>query len=223
MMEAEWLVSTDAHLMRTHLASMSVSLRKVLLFRVGCCRIQFRHLTIKEARQAIDAAELLADGQLQFDQTRTAWADGIKRYLKYCYSKNFQKARRERSELAARINLAGFAIDCLDVEHTRKAEFFPEPSEYLDHRHLYQAAPDVFRDIFGNPFRPVTVDPVWLTSTAVAIAQGIYDDRAFDRLPILADALQDAGCENADILSHCRSDGPHVRGCWVVDLVLEKS
>ncbi|MBX3398315.1 MAG: hypothetical protein KF873_06205 [Gemmataceae bacterium] len=79
------------------------------------------------------------------------------------------------------------------------------------------------RDIFGNPFRPVAVDPAWLTSTAVAIAQGIYDDRAFDRLPILADALQDAGCENADILAHCRSEGPHVRGCWVVDLVLGKS
>jgi hypothetical protein len=78
-------------------------------------------------------------------------------------------------------------------------------------------------DIFGNPFRPVAVDPAWRTSTTVGIARGIYDDRAFDRLPILADALQDAGCENADILDHCRGDGPHVRGCWVVDLVLGKS
>jgi hypothetical protein len=79
-----------------------------------------------------------------------------------------------------------------------------------------------FRDIVGNPFRPVAFDSAWLSSTARGIAEAIYDDRAFDRLPILADALQDAGCENDDILSHCRGDGPHVRGCWVVDLVLGK-
>ena len=87
----------------------------------------------------------------------------------------------------------------------------------------WSAIADRLRDIFGNPFRPVAVDPTWLTSTAVALARGIYDDRAFDRLPILADALQDAGCENADVLDHCRGPGPHVRGCWVVDLVLGKS
>jgi hypothetical protein len=80
----------------------------------------------------------------------------------------------------------------------------------------------VVRCIFGNPFRPVSADPAWLTSTVVALARSIYDERAFDRLPILADALQDAGCDNPDILTHCRSVGPHVRGCWVVDLVLGK-
>jgi hypothetical protein len=80
----------------------------------------------------------------------------------------------------------------------------------------------VLRDVLGNPFRPVTIDPAWLTSTVVALASGIYDERAFDRLPILADALQDAGCDSADILTHCRGDGPHVRGCWVVDLILGK-
>jgi hypothetical protein len=80
----------------------------------------------------------------------------------------------------------------------------------------------LLQDIFGNPFRPVTADPEWLTATAVALAQTIYAERAFDRLPILADALEDAGCDNADILAHCRGDGPHVRGCWVVDLILGK-
>jgi hypothetical protein len=78
----------------------------------------------------------------------------------------------------------------------------------------------LLRCIFGNPFRPVTADPSWLTSTVTALARGIYADRAFDRLPILADALQDAGCDHADILGHCRSDGPHAHGCWVVDLLL---
>ena len=79
------------------------------------------------------------------------------------------------------------------------------------------------RDIFGNPFRCVTVDPAWLTSTAVTLAEGIDTDRAFDRLPILADALEDAGCGDPGVLSHCRGNGPHVRGCWVVDMVLKKN
>jgi hypothetical protein len=77
--------------------------------------------------------------------------------------------------------------------------------------------------IFGNPFRPVSFDPNWRTSTVVALAEGVYADRAFDRLPILADALEDAGCGHPDILAHCRGPGPHARGCWVVDLVLGKS
>src|SRR5262249_28763026 len=80
------------------------------------------------------------------------------------------------------------------------------------------------RDIFGNPFRPVVCDPAWRTSDVLLMAQGIYDDRAFDRMPILADALQDAGCDNADVLNHCReANATHVRGCWVVDLVLGKT
>jgi hypothetical protein len=78
------------------------------------------------------------------------------------------------------------------------------------------------RDIFGNPFRPVAVDPSWQTSTVVALANGVYQEKAFDRLPILADALEDAGCDCADVLEHLRGDGPHVRGCWVVDLLLGK-
>lgn len=76
--------------------------------------------------------------------------------------------------------------------------------------------------IFGNPFRPVALDPSWLTTTVLALANGIYADKAFDRMPILADALQDEGCDNEDILNHCRQPGEHVRGCWVVDLLLGK-
>jgi hypothetical protein len=79
------------------------------------------------------------------------------------------------------------------------------------------------RDIFGNPFRSVTVNATWFTTNVLALAQAIYDDRAFDRMPILGDALEDAGCDNADILKHCREPAEHVRGCWVVDLVLGKS
>jgi hypothetical protein len=81
---------------------------------------------------------------------------------------------------------------------------------------------DVLREIFGNPFRPITLDPSWLTSTVLALAQGIYDEKAFDRMPILADALQDAGCDNEDILNHCQGGDIHVRGCWMIDLLLAR-
>ena len=99
------------------------------------------------------------------------------------------------------------------------------PSHYWDDAELGVGNHDscyLTRCVFGNPFRPVAVDPAWLTPAVVALARGIYEERAFDRMPILADALQDAGCDNDDILNHCRDDGPHVRGCWVVDLVLGK-
>ncbi len=78
----------------------------------------------------------------------------------------------------------------------------------------------MLRDIFGNPFRTVAFDPNWHTSIAVGLASHLYDSRDFSLMPILADALEEAGCDHADILSHCRGDGPYVRGCWVVDLVL---
>jgi hypothetical protein len=78
-------------------------------------------------------------------------------------------------------------------------------------------------DVVGNPFYPVALDPAWRTEAVVGLVAGIYADRAFDRLPVLADALEDAGCADADVLTHCRGPGPHVRGCWVVDLLLGKT
>jgi hypothetical protein len=88
------------------------------------------------------------------------------------------------------------------------------------------AAPDqralagVVRCIWGNPWRPAVLEPRWRTPDVLGLARGIYDDRAFDRLPILADALIDAGCTSDAVLAHCREEGPHTRGCWVVDRVL---
>jgi hypothetical protein len=78
------------------------------------------------------------------------------------------------------------------------------------------------RCVFGNPFRPAAFDPSWRSPAAVALATGMYESRDFAAMPVLADALQDAGGEDSDILGHCRRGGDHVRGCWVVDLVLGK-
>ncbi|OWK43679.1 hypothetical protein [Fimbriiglobus ruber] len=80
----------------------------------------------------------------------------------------------------------------------------------------------MFRDIVGNPFCPVSFDPSWFTSTVTTLAQQMYDTRDFSLMPILADALQDAGCDDDQVLSHCRGPEPHVRGCFVVDACLGK-
>jgi hypothetical protein len=88
---------------------------------------------------------------------------------------------------------------------------------------LTRESAGLVREVFGNPFHPVAVDPAWLAwngGTVRRVAQAIYDNRDFDHLPILADALEDAGCSDDHLLGHCHSEGPHVRGCWVVDLLL---
>jgi hypothetical protein len=81
---------------------------------------------------------------------------------------------------------------------------------------------ELLRDICGNPFRRVVFESVWRTPTTLTLAASIYEDRAFDRMPILADAMEEAGCDCTDILIHCRAPCTHVRGCWVIDLVLGK-
>ena len=87
-----------------------------------------------------------------------------------------------------------------------------------------QAQCDLVRDIFGNPFRPVAFDTAWRTDNAVSLARHMYESRDFGAMPILADALQDAGCEHKAVLAHCRDPHQvHVRGCWVVDPVLGKA
>jgi hypothetical protein len=88
---------------------------------------------------------------------------------------------------------------------------------------------EMIRDVFGDPFRPVTLDRAWLTPTVASLAQAAYDERSLpsgelepDRLTVLADALEEAGCTDDALLSHLRGPGPHVRGCWAVDLILGK-
>lgn len=118
------------------------------------------------------------------------------------------------------------ALDCddqevalwIDVEESLSYRLFHEGPRLFPERSA--AGCDAVRDIFGNPFRPVAFDPGWRTETAVGIARRIADSREYGNLPVLADALQDAGCDAAAVLDHCRDPGDHVPGCWVVEAVL---
>jgi hypothetical protein len=143
-----------------------------------------------------------------------------------------EKADKELSdELRMELTNSSKRLDMSTQKLLKKAAYFVDrcfrstPCRDISHEGAphFQSA-HLLRDIFGNPFRPVAFDPAWQTSTAVGIALQMYDSRDFAAMPILADALQDAGCEDATILDHCRDEKQvHVRGCWVVDLVLGKS
>jgi hypothetical protein len=206
MTEAEWLAWADPMPMLEFRGTRQ-SHRKRRLFVVACCR-RIAHLMTDTGHRAVTAGEDFADGKINQHQLHDAWrAVGFPK----AENRGYAAAAARAASVSPGNDLAAHGAASAVYACARKA--------------LERAAQAVLlRDIFGNPFRPVVVDPNWLTSTVVALAKGIYEERAFDRMPILADALQDAGCDNDDILNHCRdAKQTHVRGCWVVDLVLGKS
>jgi hypothetical protein len=115
-------------------------------------------------------------------------------------------------------------VCCGDAAHhaaNTTAGAFPVDTEQTPERaRSEELLCDLLRCVFGNPFREPAFNKKWRTETVTALASGIYEERAFDRLPILADALEEAGCDDPAMLSHLRVPGPHCRGCWVLDLAL---
>jgi hypothetical protein len=222
MTEQEWLTCTDPAKMLDFLRTRS-SNRKARLFAVACCRQGWHWLTNSYLRLAVEAAESYADGRITEDDLTkaraAAWSVSANRGTHATAAA--RAAVRESSWAAAR------EVQREMIHQVWKKPSWlmaPEEKEEKNTDHRQQC--DLIRCIFGNPFRIASVNPNWLVWNGGVIpklTQAIYDDRAFDHLPILADALEEAGCTNADILNHCRQPGEHVRGCWVVDLLLGKS
>jgi hypothetical protein len=107
-----------------------------------------------------------------------------------------------------------------DIEHGPWFGPFLRRAANQDAKTIARAQAAIVRDLFGNPFRPATLAPACRTPDVVRVARAIYDGRRFEDLPVLADALEEDGCTNADLLEHCRGGGEHYRGCWAVDRVL---
>jgi hypothetical protein len=214
MTEAKWLACTDPQPMLEFLRDKA-SARKLRLFAVACCRRVWHLLIDERSRLAVEVAEHYADGLLLEDEAQTAFngACEASRLIRRNHAAETMLQLRRHRDPDQLFRIAFFAAFAVGngVSHMRPA-YGVDPvtqSNFL-------------REICGNPLRAATINPAWRTANATALAQSIYADRAFERLPILADALEDAGCDDADILSHCRQPGEHVRGCWVVDLLLEK-
>jgi hypothetical protein len=222
MKEGQWLSCQEPQLMLEYLGSKG-SDRKFRLFACACCRRQEKLLRSEQVRQAIATVEQYADRRINLqslwnairpvETVLEAIGDGIRPSvgMEWVVIQAVKDAMNDDGYSAAK-QVAEMIVTVTDNKQEVK-------EERASHCHL-------LREIFGNPCHLVTVDPAWLIwndGTVPKLAQGIYDERAFDRMPILADALEEAGCTNAVILAHCRQPSEHVLGCWVVDLMLGKT
>ena len=201
MTEAEWLACANPEPMLDECWS-SASWRKRRLFGCGCCWLA-AHLLNPRDRAAVEAAERYADRTGTIEEMLAAHSGTL-------FS-----------------SVASFGVSTPQVPDANVWAVWRSVTGRIHEaggkwRPAVNAVTGIIRDIFGCRFRPVAFSPEWRTDTAVSLAQQMYESRDFSAMPILADALQDAGCDNPDILDHCRGPGPHVRGCWVCDLVLGK-
>jgi hypothetical protein len=209
MTEAEWLAIRNPATM-LHLVGNG-RYRKLRLFVCAECRRQESNILKSDFRDALEVAERYVDGMATEDER--SGARFLTSFGAHCRRTNRAQSHAQRlvTWLTQRNeSMTGSASLALsDKPNVR----------------LWQA--QIIRDIFGNPSRPtpylLPAVLAWNDATVRRIAEGIYEGRAFERLPILADALLDAGCDNEELIAHCRSAGPHVRGCWAVDLILGKS
>ena len=220
MNEKEWLAATDVWPMFDLLHNRA-SDRKLRLFAVACCRSICHFLEDKRSQVAVESSEACADGlttkcQLKQSHTEAGW------FATNEFEDSPTKLIENPSHASA-VAAYWVAHDPLYHHGLRATLHWVGIAQGLapaEESGRFPSAVGLLRDIF--PFHPATFNPSWLTSTVLSLTAGIYQEKAFDRMPILADALQDAGCENEEILNHCRQQGEHVKGCWCVDLILDK-
>jgi len=221
---AEWHRSDDSWAMLRVVERMRPSDRKVRLFNAAACR-RFWDCLPKASQAVLAESELLADGPSRGHSDDTDLcrrANGaIERLRPRQPESQFVSAEARIQYHAAKA--VCYAVLSGDLWGTiaslRDLGGLLTPAE----RRFHAA---IIRDIFGDPFHPPPTNPPWLGRSHDALlklARSIYDNRDFDRLPDLANALEDAGCKNATVLEHCRQPGPHVRGCCVLDLVLGRT
>ena len=221
MTEEEWFTSVDWLRMWHFAIEHVVSHRKVRLLAVAACRELLHMVEDYRLLRMLALAEEWADETAQQDDEwwdrREDWkeeaavlAQGLQDPLKSMAATAFSELANDGHKVGRAIEAVASAFGCPAMTAAVRPSHCPQVSRLI-------------REVVGNPFRPITINPTWLTSTVVSLATGIYDEKAFDRMPILADALQDADCDNEDILNHLRGPGPHVKGCHVLDLLLGKS
>ena len=233
MTEAEWLGAADVKSMVAIPAVVSNE-RKLRLFGVACARVLLSGLESARVHapwskhprlmKSLDAAERYADGVITHPTLRK-WGNEVSRITETRVPRHPERGAPDPQWLASMAaQYTTFNTNIHVAWEGAIGIILDRPEHHFGAwgRKLPERLGDVLRDVFGNPFRPVAFGAAWRTDTAVSIARGMYESRDFGAMPILADALEDAGCDNDDLLAHCRGSGPHVRGCWVVDLVLGK-
>jgi hypothetical protein len=220
MTESEWLASADPTPMLRYLSDEQTSERKMRLLACACCRRIWHLLPDPRSRSAVEVAERFADDRatrLELARARVRAFEAVKGRSGPDWGAYWTTSVKA----AGPIWNVFAAASVVDREIVRRTE-----AEYhadLAGEFLRQVA--LVYDVIGNPFRLSRLDPhclAWDRGLVRHLAEGIYEDRAFERMPVLGDALEDAGCSDQNILDHCRSGSEHVRGCWVLDLLLNK-
>ncbi len=239
MTEAEWLTSQDVTDLLAFMKTKRRFTRRALtLLGAAGCRRLVGLFPAPVCLEAIEAAEAFADGtidaaQLQAARDRlTPFRGGYTQTVRVLPAEatNAVHALTDPKEVKRVTGLSSDVLGLLALRAIGKLpetlpyeaipDFWSEPEFKVARAAAGAVERGFLRDIFGNPFRRVKFDAQWRTDTAVSLARRMYESRDFSAMPVLADALQDAGCARADTLDHCRAPGPHVRGCWVVDGVL---
>lgn len=206
MTEDEWLACDDPDPMVKFLKDKATD-RKFRLFACGCCRHVWPRITDPRSWTAVEMAERVADGLIPQDQLIP----------------HYEAASEAARSFPERNDPAWAAAETATVRTRRKLSAWRSAESVALTLASGVPCAALLRCVFGNPFRPVTLDPSWLTSTVLSLAEGMYESRDFSAMPILADALGDAGCEDEAILAHCRGNSPHCRGCDVIDAILGES
>jgi hypothetical protein len=255
MTEVEWLEGTDPAALLVELVQGRgrASERKLRLYACSVVR-RVWHLLPERSRQAVEVSERFADeprlvldlldAQQEAEEAlRTAWRLADEARLAYDAHLIDDAPGNEGADLCAEDGYQAYDALAFALDARSAAQIAIRVTAYrLDFRDLLDLLPRVrrlvpgpagtaaqcrlLREIVGNPFRPVRVNPAWLCwgdGIVRQLAWGVYEEGVFERLPILGDALEEAGCTDRSLLDHCREPGPHVRGCWIVDLVLDKS
>jgi hypothetical protein len=229
MTEADWNTCAEPSVMLEVLHERGMtSERKLRLYAAACSRLLWNLLPDERSRAAVVAAEQYADGLLQEEELRRAFQAASDASLATgrnpdCWPDTRLRLRRDRAphQLWVAAFTVGFATGSYAGDVAMHIDSAKNAPPWLLPDAPTRSA--LLRCIFGNPFHRVTVDFLWLTPSVTALARDIYENRVLSELPLLADALEQAGCHEASILDHCRERSLHARGCWVVDLLLEKS
>src|SRR5262245_21412595 len=198
----QWLACKDTRAMLTFLEGR-VSDRDPQLAAAVCCRVVWGFVSDRRLRKLVRTFERFIDGDVpdhSLDQAR----------------RDITRERGRNNEPLPSGNSANYIVLSGCLRRPNLSEVLAGVNSFME----CPKGPSLLRCLL-NPF-PCVRDPRWRTSDAIGLAQAIYDEGAFDRLPILADALMDAGCADELVIGHCRCISPHVHGCWVVDLILGK-
>ncbi len=228
MTEHEWMTCAEPETMLYFLRG-KFSDRKSRLFAIACCRRIYDLLEDERSRRAVETSANYIEGLASRMELRKSHADA-EAVIEEFWSKildNHEKLLNSPAEEAAASTAAEplrtyqVASEASAARVWAGSRDFEEMKAANDREKSFQC--HLLRDLIGNPFRPLASDQNEWAPQVVALAETIYDHCSFDRLAELAQVLQETGCENVDILNHCRRSGEHARGCWVIDLILGKS